>query len=324
MTAAAGVPVLHLAGIYNNHSTRTTEKINSVFNTSSSFNTRELKILLQKTGGVIAETPDKTACPENHKSSSLLSIPDLISRIKKVIPIAGAVFDIKVDQGSVPGIKETKNILLFLKKQLLKLNIKSTFFLTSMNQLPGYSVGNSLEVLEAIKVLEGDGPLDVLKLSLEISSEILFSAGIFHNRMESKKYLRQQIETGNALDKLKEIIKAQGGNPEIVEDLSLLPMADTSLKINSKSNGFVHEIRMNLLSLAWKKLVAYQSGIEPGEGFLIHKKEGDKVRKGEVLLEIFHQEIPLHSEIQEAFRKAFVISKKLPSLSPLIIEKISD
>ncbi len=195
-----------------------------------------------------------------------------------------------------------------------------------MNQPLGQAVGNALEVREILEILKGKGPLDVLKLSLELGTEILLLAKKSSNRTEVKRELKEKIINGEALEKFKQIIEVQKGNSRIIDDYSLLPQAKNKMKILSTKIGFIHKIMLKQIHSLRLELetagMNQTDSIDTGPGFLIFKKIGEKVEKGETLAEVRFNKLKNISRFEKEFRRAIIISEKPPDFQPFIIERI--
>jgi thymidine phosphorylase len=241
--------------------------------------------------------------------------------------VNGASFDIKVGEGSfLKNSQDARSLALSLKNVCNRLRINSTFILSDMNQPLGQAVGNSLEVREVLEVLKGKGPLDVLKLALELGTEILLLAKTSLNRTEAKRDLKDKIIKGEALEKFKQIIEAQKGNPRIIDDYSLLPQAKNRMKILSPNKGFIHKIMMKQIRSVCLELEAGGKKSadlsDHGPGLLIFKKIGEKVEKGETLAEVHFNKVKNVSSFEKESQGAFMISEKPPDFRPFIIERI--
>lgn len=243
--------------------------------------------------------------------------------------VNGASLDIKVGEGSfIKNRQEARNFALSLKNACSRMKISTSFILSGMNQPLGQALGNSLEVREALEVLKGKGPLDLLKLALELGTEILLLAKKFSNRIEAKRDLKRKIIKGDALEKFKEIIEAQKGNPRVIDDYSLLPQAKERMKILSPKKGFIHKILMKQICSLFLALGTRgkkpADSIDHGSGFLIFKKIGDRVEKAEILAEVHFNKFKNISWVDKEFQEVFMISEKPPDFEPLIIERIRE
>ncbi|NQT79991.1 MAG: hypothetical protein HQ555_06335 [Candidatus Aminicenantes bacterium] len=241
----------------------------------------------------------------------------------------GAVCDIKIGEGAIIKNQQEAQILVrSIRKICNQMNINTSFLLTAMNQPPGQAVGNSLEIIEVLEILKGRGPLDALKLTLELGSEMLLLAKKASSMQEAKKILKEKILKREALSKLKDIIKAQKGDPLVIENYSLLPQAEERTKIFSKKKGFIHQLKMKRMSALCLKLGMLHNkkagSTDFGAGLLIFKKIGDPVEKGDVLAEVHFNNKSDRFWINKEFQEIFVISDRSPDFQPLIIERIRE
>jgi pyrimidine-nucleoside phosphorylase len=245
----------------------------------------------------------------------------------QITPASRIVLNIKKGGGGpIQNIQDAKNLAISIKDVLDRIQVNSSIFLTSFHQPVGQALGNSLEIREALDTLKGLGPLDMLKLTLELGSEILLLADKIQTKIEAKEVLKKAIVYGEGLKKFKEIIEAQKGDPRISDDYSLLPLATKRIQIRSRKSGFIHKINMGQLHSLYLKLMS--SGRESkhsqkrGIGFLLQKKIGEWIQKGESLVEV-HLDNPAHiTWIDDEFHEIFTISENPPPFQPLIIERI--
>ena len=247
----------------------------------------------------------------------------------RISPASHIVLDIKVGGGSpILKIKEARKLAISIKSTLDGIQVNSSILLTSFNQPVGQALGNSLEIREAIDTLKGSGPLDMLKLTLELGSEILLLADKNKTKIEAKEVLKKAIVDGRALKKFKEIIEAQKGNSRVTDDYSLLPLSTKRIHISSRKSGFIHKINMCQLHSLYLKLMS--SGRESsaaekrGIGFILQKKTGDWARKGESLVEVHLGNTTQCTWIDDESQEIFTISETAPPFQPLIIERIKD
>lgn len=296
-----------------------------------SLSLQELKTQLLKVGSVIASIPDQTASSlrriyEFDESSaagmSLAEIENLVLSQKLAGGIQGIVFDIKVGEGSsLLSRPEAKIFISSLEKVCNRLEIGYSFILNDLNQPLGESIGKCLEVREAANILKGNGPLDVLKLVLELGSEMLLLARKSKTKTVAKSCLKRKIEEGQALRKFEEIIKAQGGNSLLVSDDSLFPRANLRKIVYSPRKGYLHRIKMEEINHLGHELAASQPDSDR-TGFLIFKKIGDRVEENEVIAEVHLNNAGPWPVLESGLKKAFVLSKKPPGFKPFIIESI--
>jgi pyrimidine-nucleoside phosphorylase len=332
LLGSAGKQAFYSLVNFNRHS----NKLQSIPGFQTFLSPKEIKNQLSQVGAVFFSPPKQMAyffkkipAPKGANSWQDLRDPLLSCFMSSILlcGVDGASFDIKVGENSLlKNSQEAMNLALSLKNVCNRLKINSTFILSDMNQPLGQAVGNSLEVREVLEVLKGNGPLDVLKLALELGTEILLVTKKSLNRTEAKRDLKEKIINGEALEKFKQIIEAQKGNPRIIDDYSFLPQAKNRMKILSSNKGFIHKIMMKQIRSVCLELET--GGEKPanssdhGPGLLIFKKIGEKVEKGETLAEVHFNNVKNISWLEKESQRAFVFSEKPPDFRPFIIERI--
>ena len=201
---------------------------------------------------------------------------------------------------------------------------KTVALITDMNQPLGQAVGNSLEVIEAIETLKGQGPADITELSLRLAGTMIYVGGKASSVEEGDAMAKDALESGRGLDKLRQFIAAQGGNPQVVDDYSLFGPAKLSLDIVSDSYGFVQKIKAESIGLASQHTGAgrlrKEDPVDLSAGIYLHKKVGDKVAAGDVLATAYgNDQAKLEIGAAEAMR-AFVIGDDAPEKEALVKE----
>jgi pyrimidine-nucleoside phosphorylase len=163
--------------------------------------------------------------------------------------------------------------------------------ITDMDQPLGFAVGNALEVKEAIDTLKGEGPEDLTELCLTLGAHMLVLGEKAKDAEEARKILKDIIESGKGLQKLRELVVAQGGNPAYVDDPSMFPMPAIVEPIISTEEGYVKAIKADDIGVAALVLGAgretKESIIDLAVGIVLHKKIGDFVNKGEAIATIY-------------------------------------
>jgi len=240
----------------------------------------------------------------------------------------GFVLDVKVGRGAFLRKEEDALALAKSLVQIGKLVRKPTVALvTDMNQPLGRSIGNALEVKEAIQTLQGRGPRNLTELCLQLGTEMLVLAGAAADAAEARSRLEHSLRSGLAFDKFKEWVAAQGGDPRVAEDISLLPQASFQQDILAPRRGFVQEIDPLTLALTAMHLGAGRAtkdaAIDLAVGIEVQVGVGDLVSAGDVLARI-HANDPkqLAAAVVEA-APAFVIGEAEPPRRPLVYGKIT-
>jgi pyrimidine-nucleoside phosphorylase len=219
------------------------------------------------------------------------SIPLIASSIMSKKLAAGAdgiVLDVKTGAGAFMQKYEDA---VELAKTMVHIGEcagkKVVALITGMEQPLGYAVGNAIEVKEAIDTLNGNGPQDLVDLVLELGSLMLVTSGTVSSGATARRLLKTGIAQKKGLKKLAELIKAQGGNPEVIKNPDLLPQPKTKIEIKAGAAGFIEKINALEVGMAAKILGAGRKTksdpIDLSVGILLKKKVGDAVKKGEPL-----------------------------------------
>lgn len=311
LVASLGIPVAKMSGRGLGHTGGTIDKLEtfkgfSVELTEEEFmkNVNDINIAIMGQSGNLVPADKKlyalrdvTATVDNMSliASSIMS--------KKLASGADAiVLDVKVGDGAFmktpEDAKELATEMVNIGKHLGRETIG---VISDMDQPLGFAIGNSLEVIEAIELLKGNGPKDLLELTLTIGSNMLLCAKKADNIDEARKMLLDNIENGKGLQKLKEFIKAQGGDISPIDDYSKFPQAKYVEAVVSPVDGYITKIKAEAFGIIAMELGAgratKESEIDLSVGIILNKKRGEKVAKGDVLAYI-------HSNSEEKIEKA--------------------
>lgn len=335
LVASCGVVVPMVSGRGLGHTGGTLDKLASIPEFRTDLTVDEFKRFLEKTGvAMMGQTDD--LCPADGKiyalrdvTATVKSIPLIAASIsaKKIAEGAqGLVLDVKVGNGafmrSVEDAEELAKTIISLTKGF---GVKTTAVLTDMNQPLGHAVGNALEVREAIECLKGKGPDDLREIVLELASQMLLLGGR-KDPDEARKEAQEALGSGKALDKFRQMVKIQGGNPGIVEDPNLLPQATRKIKASSVRSGFVQSVDTYRIGMLAVELGAgrrrKEEGIDPAVGLIIHKKIGDRVQGGEVLATVHASDESKGLKIAEVLKECFKIGREKVSVPALLKKRI--
>lgn len=198
--------------------------------------------------------------------------------------------------------------------------------ISDMDQPLGYSIGNSLELIEAIETLKGNGPKDLLELSLVLGSNMLMLAKKVNTYEEGRALLLENINNGKALAKLKEFVEAQGGNPEFIDNPELFKKSDITLEVKANKDGYISKIHAEALGIIAMKLGAGRatkdSEIDLSVGLVLTKKRGEKVSEGDVIAVIHANDEIKAKEAETELLQNIEIVDKYEENIPLIYEII--
>ena len=311
LVASLGIPVAKMSGRGLGHTGGTIDKLEtfkgfSVELTEEQFmeNVNKINIAIMGQSGNLVPADKKlyalrdvTATVDNMSliASSIMS--------KKLASGADAiVLDVKVGDGAFMKTPETAKELAQEMVDIGKhLGRETIGVISDMDQPLGYAIGNSLEVIEAIELLKGNGPKDLLELTLTIGSNMLLCAKMAESEEEARKMLMENIKNGKGLEKLKDFVKAQGGDISPIDDYSKFPQAKYVEKVTSPVDGYITKIHAEAFGLIAMELGAgratKESEIDLAVGIVLNKKRGEKVNKGDVLTYI-------HSNNEDKIEKA--------------------
>ncbi len=337
MVAAAGVPVAKMSGRGLGHTGGTIDKLESIEGFKTELSLKKFIDIVKKVGvSIISPTSD--LAPADKKlyalrdvTGTIDSIPLIVSSImsKKLAAGANAIV-LDVTTGSGAFMQEYKDSLKLGKIMVdigLELGKETVAVVSNMDEPLGFAIGNSLEVKEAIEVLKNRGPEDLRDLCLVLGAHMLKLSGTVKNYEEGKSKLEKILKEGTALEKFKEMITAQGGNPEIIDNPELLPLAKHSIKIKADASGYVQKIDSLLIGESAMLLGAgrekKESKIDLSVGIVLKKKVGSKVNINEDLAEVYYNDSQKMKEAKNKMLSSFIISNKKLQKLPLILATIS-
>lgn len=339
IAAAAGVKVPMIAGRGLGFTGGTVDKIEAVEGFKTALSLKEFQDLLNKNGLVlIGQTPD--IAPADRKiyalrdvTATIDSIPLITASImsKKLAEGAnGMVFDIKYGSGAfMKDKKDAKALAKSLIATGKRFKKKGVALITDMNQPLGQAVGHSHELIESIETLKGNGPEDLTELSLELAAYMVLLAGIDKTIEKARVRVKKTIEDGSALEKFKVMLKAQGGNVNVVDDYSLLPVADEHTTLLAPKSGYVKSFVNDQIGLLLIELGGGRKSkddqIDHSVGFVFHKKVGDQVKKGEPMMTIVHhasQTSTVAKIIDKMNKEVITISSQKVKSLKMIVDKV--
>jgi pyrimidine-nucleoside phosphorylase len=336
MAAACGVVVPMISGRGLGHTGGTLDKLESIPGFRVDLTVAEYRQMLREVGAcLIGQTAslapaDKKLYALRDVTATVESIPLIASSIrsKKLAEgIDALVLDVKVGAGAFMKTAESARALARTMMEIGSLmDRKVTAFLTDMDQPLGCAVGNALEVAEAVAVLRGSAPADLTEVSLALTAEMLLLAGRAANEQEAQQMLRQSIQSGAALAKLKQIIQWQGGDPGSIDGDCRLPSSHSRLVAPSAASGFVTRIDAEAIGIAAMLLGAgrekVDSQIDPAVGLVLLKKVGDPIFAGEPLVEIHYNSEERLEAARALILQAFRVGPVAPSPRRLVLERL--
>lgn len=335
LVACVGVPVAKMSGRGLGHTGGTIDKLEAIegFRTDlsrdefmSNLNTYKMAIAGQSANLTPA---DKKLYALRDVTATVDSIPLIASSVmsKKIASGADAiVLDVKMGSGAfVKTLEQARELAETMVEIGKSLNRKTIAIITDMSQPLGHEVGNANEVKEAIEVLNNKGAEDETKVALIIASYMAVLGEAYVDFESAYKALEKIIESGQAIEKLKELIRIQGGNPEVVDNPDKLPQARYHIEVKSPYSGYVESIDTEHIGISAMLLGAgrktKEDHIDYSAGITMVKKIGDQINFGETLC-VLHTNIEKYHEAQKVAMEAFKIDSRKPQKNPYVYEII--
>jgi pyrimidine-nucleoside phosphorylase len=257
------------------------------------------------------------------------SIPLIVGSIMSKKLASGAetiVLDVKCGSGAfMKELSDAEQLATSMVEIGKKFDKKIRAIISSMNQPLGYAIGNALEVIEVIELLKNNGPKDLYAVSEEIAVQALLASGKYEDSTKARKGIKEKIESKEVLNKFSEFIKAQGGNPEIIENYDLLQVSEKIREVRCSRGGYISKINTEKIGYASMLLGAGRATkedvIDMGVGINYYGKIGKKVAEGDLLAEVYYRNEENLENVVEILINETIISDK-EHLAETLIYKI--
>src|SRR5579883_392395 len=336
LAAAAGVVVPMMSGRSLGHTGGTLDKLESIPGFRTDLTTEEFEKQLRELGLAFIGQSDQLA-PADRK---LYALRDVTGTVESIPLIASSIMSKKLAEGIDALILDVKvGNGAFMKKQVdarrlaqMMVSIgrpkdkKVQALITDMNQPLGFAVGNALEVMEASQTLQNAGPTDLTRLSIELAARMIFLGKKAGTLEEARRIAEQKLVDGSGYQKFKQVVAAQGGNPQALDKFELLPNATGMREVTSPRGGYVSLIDAEDIGRAANMIGAgrdkKEDVIDPAVGIILEVKVGEKVDAGSVLCRIYYTREDRVEEAAEMVEDAFRISAQKPDERELILEVV--
>lgn len=337
LVAACGVPVPMVSGRGLGHTGGTLDKLEAIpgFNVSLDV---DAFVRIMRTLGVcmIGQTAriapaDKRIYALRDVTATVESIPLIVASIlsKKLAEgIDALVLDVKVGRGA---FMKTEGEARVLAEALVRVGIAAgkrvVAVLTDMSAPLGASIGNAIETREAIEVLRGNGPADLVECTLALGAEMLVLGGVAASDAEARGKLKGAIATGAGARVFERMIEAQGGDPRVVEDPSVLPEAPVHVVVRADHDGFVASIDPLELGLTAVAMGAGRTRadqpVDHAVGIEVLVARGAKVERGQSLARLHVRTHGAGEALLERVQQAFRITYEAVEGTPLVLGRIA-
>ena len=337
LAASAGVVVPMISGRGLGHTGGTLDKLESIPGFRTDLTIEELKEQLAKHQlAFIGQTPE--IAPADGK---LYSLRDATATVESIALIASSIMSKKLAVGLDAVVLDVKvGTGAFMKRQVdarrlaqmmvgigRRMDKRVQALITDMNQPLGYAVGNALEVMEVSQTLQNAGPTDLTRISLELAARMIFLAKITTTLDEARELAQQKLLDGSGYKKFKDVIEAQGGNPQVLDRFELLPNATGVREISSPRAGYISAIDAEGIGKASSLIGAGRNTkedvIDPAVGVILEVKVGQKIEGGAVLCRLYYTGEENVEEASQQIEDAFRISASAPEERELILEVVS-
>jgi pyrimidine-nucleoside phosphorylase len=336
VAAACGVVVPKMSGRGLGHTGGTLDKLESIPGFRVQLSIQEFKKVLRDVGTcIIGQTSD--LAPADKKlyalrdvTGTVEAIPLLASSImsKKLAEGSNAlVLDVKTGDGAfmkdVDGARALADAMVAIGRRA---GVRTEAFITDMETPLGRAIGNSLEIIECVDVLKGKGPADVVAVVQQLASRMLVLGGVAQDADAAGARVADALTSGRALSTFARMVERQGGDPGIIDNPSLLPVASSVETFRAPRAGVVERMRAGALGHASNALGAGRTKVgdpvDHGVGLVVLVKPGDCVEAGQPLIELYHRDGQGLDAALALCREAVTVGDAPPAPRPKVLAEI--
>ena len=334
LVAACGLKVAKMSGRGLGHTGGTLDKLESIEGFNCFLTEEEFKKQVSEVGiAIIGQTGDLV--PADKK---LYALRDVTGTVESIPLIASSIMSKKLASGSdtiLLDVKYGEGAFMHTIEDATKLaeamisignslGRNTMAMITDMNQPLGNTIGNAIEIKEAIETLKGHGPKDFTELCMQAAEIMLMQGKVAENKEEARKMLEEVVTSGKAFETFKDMVKAQGGNVDMIENPELLPQSKFKTEIKSEESGNVKVLHSERLGVLAMQLGAgretKEQDVNHAVGLELACKRGDKVNKGDTICIVYHDEELKPQWVDELYH-AFELTNEEVAPQP-IIEKV--
>lgn len=322
LVASCGLKIAKMSGRGLGHTGGTLDKLESISGLNIFLSEEEFKKQVAEIGiAIVGQTgelvpADKKLYALRDVTATVDSIPLISSSIMSKKLAAGSdtiLLDVKYGKGAfmhtVEDAKKLAKTMISIGKSLGK---NTMAMITDMNAPLGRTIGNALEIKEAVLTLKGQGEESFTEFIISAAKIMLTQGKITSDEAEADKMLRANIKNGKAFLKFKEMVRSQGGNVDQIDDLDLLPKSKHIEDMKSKEEGYISKINSEELGILSMKLGGgrkkKEDKINYAVGIIMDKKVGDYVKIGDSLGQIHYDDL-LDKQLIDSFYQAYEFSK---------------
>jgi pyrimidine-nucleoside phosphorylase len=337
LAAACGVVVPMMSGRGLGHTGGTLDKLESIPGFRVRLSIDEMKQVLRRTRCVLIGQTDDMA-PADRKLYALRDVTGTVESIplisasilsKKIAEGIGAlVLDVKVGRGAFMKTEaQARELASSLVRIAEENGVRTEALLTDMDVPLGRAVGNANEVIESIETLKGRGPADVEALTIAEATRMVVLGGAASDDDDAERKVREALANGAALETFRAVIEAQGGDPRVIDDYSLLPSGGVQETWIAPRSGCVADMHAELIGRAAVLLGAgrdrVDAGIDPAAGIEILARPGDPVDAGEPVLMLTAGRADRIAAARALLDQAVTIGDAPAPVRPLVLDRLT-
>jgi pyrimidine-nucleoside phosphorylase len=337
LLASLGVAVPMMSGRALGHTGGTLDKLESIPGFRTRLSLREAHRQVERIGVVMMGQSEEIAPVDRRlyalrdATATVSSIPLIAASIvsKKLAEgLSALVLDVKRGSGAfLPELDRALQLSHLMVALGQEHGLPIVALLTAMDRPLGRAIGNALEVEEAVQTLRGEGPPDVIRLTYSLGAELLVMSGAAPTRDAAHRSMEVSISSGRAAEKFQELIEAQGGDPEIVDDPGILPQSTECELFPAPRSGVVAAIEPkavgNGVILLGGGRSRMEDTIDHSVGFVIGARPGEYVRAGEPLATIFARDRLGVMNGMKTLEEAITIGSEAELPLPLVSHRVS-
>ena len=336
LAAAAGAPVPMMSGRGLGHTGGTLDKLESIPGFRTGLTLEELRAAVSSIGcALIGQTSE--IAPADRKlyalrdvTGTVESIPLICASImsKKIAEgIGGLVLDVKTGAGAfMKSLDDSRNLARSLVAIGIASGVRTEALITRMDAPLGRAVGNANEVIESIETLKGKGPADLEDLSVQLAARMLVLSGVSADRPSAERRIRDVLRSGAGVEKFREVIANQGGDPRVVDDYARMPSVTESQTVTAARDGFVSGLQAENIGRAAVALGAGRAKLEdlvdPAVGIDVERPVGSPVRKGDVILVVRHRAGRGLAEAMPLLTASVNVGDAAPVVPAVVVEEV--
>ncbi len=335
IVAYYGVKVAKMSGRGLGHTGGTVDKMEAIPGLKTNFTQEEFFNIVNKTGiSVIGQSgnlapADKKLYALRDVTATVESIPLIAASIMSKKLAAGSdciLLDVKTGSGA---FMKTLDDSISLAEKMVAIGEncgrKTVALITDMDIPLGNNIGNALEIKEVVDTLKGKGPKDLTEICIKLAGNMLYLAN--KGTLEQcENMAKEAIQNGYALEKLIEMVEAQGGDIDYIKDTNKFEPAKYSCEIISDNEGFINSMDTEGLGIASTMLGAgretKEDDIDYAAGIILNKKVGDEIKKGDILCTLYTNDKDKFENAKNKVKESIYIDAKTPEKTPLIFARV--